>query len=125
MRNLKFRAWDKQDNRMIIDEQDFIPLKVTNKGVLRLSPLHEDNLWSIIDGERFEIMMFSGAKDKNGNEICEGDIIRWHDIVTSDYQITFTYGVFCLDNRTDENFHHHRYEIKEKWEVIGNIYEVN
>lgn len=108
---------------MIVDEQDFIPLKVTNKGVLRLSPNHAETLWSIADGERFEIMLSSGVTDRNGKEIYAGDIIRWHDIVTSDYPITFTNGVFCLDDRTDENFYHHRYEISNKWEVIGNVYE--
>lgn len=48
MRKVKFRAYDKQDKRMIVDEQDFIPLKITNNGVLRLSPLHEEDLWEFV-----------------------------------------------------------------------------
>ena len=75
MREIKFRAWDKQDKRMIIDEQDFIPLKVTSKGVLKLSPHHVENLWSFVDGDRIDIMQFTGIQDKKGNGIYEGDIV--------------------------------------------------
>ena len=35
-----FRAWDKENKRMITDEQDAISFKVTNKGVLSLSAWH-------------------------------------------------------------------------------------
>ena len=42
MREIKFRAWVKDDKRMIVHEQEFIPLKVTSIGVFRLSPTHED-----------------------------------------------------------------------------------
>ncbi|MEK5178241.1 YopX family protein [Paenibacillus odorifer] len=65
---------------------------------------------------------YTGLNDKNGRKICEGDIIRWHERVTADYQITFTEGVFCLDSNGLNNFYHHREDLV-KWEVIGNIYE--
>ena len=123
MREIKFRAWDKEDKRMIVDEQEFIPLKVTNKGVLKLSPFHKENLWEISDAKRFELMQYTGFKDKNAKEIYEGDIIRWHDIETFDYLITYTDGVFCLNEMPDSNFWHHREIISERWEVIGNIYK--
>lgn len=121
MRTIKFRAWDKEDNRMIVDEQDFIPLKVTNKGVLRLSPLHVENLWSIVNGERCEVMQFTGLTDKNGKEIYEGDIVE--AIGMSPGKVIFENGTFRFDNGSCsivEDMDHY-----SGFEVVGNIYEKN
>ena len=129
MREIKFRAWDKEDKRMIIDEQDFIPVKVTNKGVLRLNPHHKENFWEFIDEERFEIMQYTGIKDKNGREIYEGDIIST-DLDRPFNIVVFRNGAFmfqCHDNGKD--YYDYMFSVEEesdRWEygeVIGNIYE--
>lgn len=74
----KYRAWDKQDNRMIVHEQDFIPLKVCSLGVLRLDATHENDLWNIMPIERFELMKCTDIQDRNGVNIHVGDIVKFH-----------------------------------------------
>ncbi len=75
-REKEFRAWDKLDKRMIVNEQEFIPVLVTNKGVFKLDPHSETDNWVLLDSERFEITEYIGIKDVNGKKIFEGDFIR-------------------------------------------------
>lgn len=78
-REILFRVWDKEDKRMITHEQDFIPLKVTSIGVLRLNPHHVESFWEIMPIERFELMQSTGMQDATGNTIYEGDIVNCYD----------------------------------------------
>lgn len=110
MREIKFRTWIKSVNAM--SDWDTI-LKECD----RFSLLHDPN---------FELMQFTGLKDKNDKEIFEGDVIKmWPtdepDIVEVAI-IDFVDGAFCAtfdDEGTDSEL---LVDLKPL-EIIGNIYE--
>ena len=66
-REIKFRAWDKKFKEMIFDIQ-------TPNG-----PPQPYFFGYYLDNKGFDIMQFTGLKDKNGKEIYEGDIIEFDE----------------------------------------------
>ena len=79
-----YRAWLKKDKRMIIHEQDFIPLKVTNIGVFRLCATCEESHWVLQPEDCCDITKSIGLKDKNDVEIFFGDIVNYGKFALND-----------------------------------------
>lgn len=125
MREIKFRAWDKEGKRMIVHEQEFIPLKVTSIGVFKLDPCIKENRWELIEGNRFELMQHTGLKDKNGTEIYEGDILLYSHKAVGKLKraVVYKYGAFGIEGRVKGTHIMFGNILESEREVIGNIYE--
>lgn len=112
MREIKFRAFDKQYKKMC--EVSMI-LFSTNEIDIKGLAGEPKSL------EHFELMQYTGLLDKNGKEIYEGDIYHM-----GDKKITYTVvwhdsGLIGKQNGSSSyaGLEHWMYKI----EVIGNIHE--
>jgi uncharacterized phage protein (TIGR01671 family) len=125
MREIKFRAWDSYNKKMLY------------RGFLILAHGIVDTYSHCVDTlccgaqeygltrdksiDRKYVMQYTGLKDKNGKEIYEGDIIQADGMYND--QIIFQDGGFNL-KAGDEGLNLW-YQLEEygNFEVIGNIYE--
>ncbi|XOS93835.1 YopX family protein [Brevibacillus laterosporus] len=106
MREIKFRAWDKEDKYML----DWVLIKLDV----------EYSINQLLEMNRFEMMQFTGLHDKNGMEIYEGDIVLGRSEPATG-TVEFSYGSIIVDWHgpdIDDLRDYHEF-----LEVIGNIYE--
>ena len=128
MRDIKFRAWNKNTEKMYKIGQ--ITLE---KGVWNYEPDSREYIgMSIPYQPSFILMQYTGLKDKNGKEIYEGDIIyckkhiggSWiEDCIEKGY-VNFNNGEFGLYRK--QGYYQSLYKFKEydyEFEVIGNMHD--
>ena len=123
MREIKFRAWDTKDKVI----RDVVGMSFYHDSV---SVDIEYGRYLQDDASRFELIQYTGLKDKNGVEIYEGDILST-DLSRPYLIVEFRNGAFMYQCHHDgQNYYdfmepaNERLKDNTKYhEVIGNIYE--
>lgn len=138
---LDFRIWNKHNKRF---ETEYIDLLLSQDGELKefitnsYEPYLSDN-----DDENNVIQFFTGVKDRNGNKIYDGDILKGKtddyingflspvDFYAGSFHVTITYDLHMIplsgfDTVWLKNGCKGNEETSlwiDEFEVIGNIYE--
>lgn len=130
MREIKFRAWDKEQKKFIGSNYSDNWSNEKNEwwadeGMMMLTGIED-----ISKKERYVLQQYTGLLDKNGKEIYEGDILN------SFYKFEGCNGVYLVKWHDDscgfypKKFGTHQQKSVsismldlQRCEVIGNIYE--
>lgn len=127
MREIKFRAWLKEDKKM----ENVKTMDFTDKTIRCLKKNEFINAYLLrrVSFDDVELMQYTGLKDKNNKEIYEGDIIKYkfpYDIRLkhiSPVKFLETEASFGIKDRYENEIPLYAISANNYFEVIGNIYE--
>jgi uncharacterized phage protein (TIGR01671 family) len=114
MKQVKYRAWEKNLEEIIPVHNIDFDRKMINT----------DSAWRLFD--EIELMQWTGLKDKNGNEIYEGDILKNNELWEVIYVPTLARFMMRNAGKTEETFQEENMSVLSliDFEVVGNAYEM-
>jgi len=126
----EFRAWDKENERMLYsnNEQNDYPFSwhLHSKGI-EIMEYDGTDWYSLKD---LVFMQYTGSKDKNDKEICDGDIVNYPDADIFYHDEYLNRGIVEYDEDSMAYYFTNRetvemddLDISTDVEVVGNIYE--
>ena len=123
MRETKFRAWLKEEEKMVnVETMDF-----TDKTIRCLKKNEFINTYLLrrVSFDDVELMQYTGLKDKNSKEIYEGDILFSRD-ENMKYVVVWQDTAFIIKSIEIRKYSEKMYWLDDTeicCEIIGNIYE--
>lgn len=124
-RPIKFRAWHRFTKIMFkhVCKLEFSNWNGEEHHLVSVFARNHDDQARLDEAKNWELLQFTGLKDKNGKEIYEGDIVR--SIYGIGF-IEFRDGVFIMHVPKDHSRVNDWFACdwnQRSIEVIGNIYE--
>lgn len=129
MREIKFRAWNKDEKIMCYENEDQSAGYLDGWIASGIQVINQ-TLNSDFIKQRYDFMQYTGLKDKNGKEIYEGDILEDEEVrIKVLYELDGFYGQIMKLKKvcgTEVGLKYHLSFFQDDGndvEVIGNIYD--